>query len=252
MSGSRADLWFEKQLSINDTPRRRGHQNALVIPVGAARRMYPHLEAGRPAAVKVVDPARRVWNLGVRLYAKGEYHLAGSDPLLEAFGLEPGDLVRFHARPGGGYDFSFDRTSIDVVARRLTAAGSTIEDDLVAEELADPDQYSEGARTTITVNAYERDAKLRAACIARKGAVCAACGLDFGRKYGEVGRGFIHVHHTIPASKLADVGGFDPNEHLVPVCPNCHAMLHRGRGDEPRTIEDLQVLLRDVPASEES
>jgi 5-methylcytosine-specific restriction protein A len=55
---------------------------------------------------------------------------------------------------------------------------------------------------------------------------CRVCGFDFLRGYGELGRGFIEAHHTKPVSEL------EPNEtvrlqDLLPVCSNCHRMLHR-------------------------
>jgi 5-methylcytosine-specific restriction protein A len=36
---------------------------------------------------------------------------------------------------------------------------------------------------------------------------------------------------------------FDPQRDLVPVCPNCHSMLHRGRLT-PLSIDDLRSVLR--------
>jgi len=34
----------------------------------------------------------------------------------------------------------------------------------------------------------------------------------------------------------------DPVKDLRPICPNCHAMIHRR--EPPYTIEDLRVMLR--------
>ncbi|HEV2149717.1 MAG TPA: HNH endonuclease [Longimicrobiaceae bacterium] len=106
----------------------------------------------------------------------------------------------------------------------------------------EPDTYTEGAVKTVRVNRYERDEKARQTCIDHYGARCGVCKLDFKQRYGEVGDGFIHVHHLVP---LAAVGGayeVDPILDLRPVCPNCHAMLHR-RTPEPYTIEELRAML---------
>ncbi len=65
----------------------------------------------------------------------------------------------------------------------------------LAEELALPQKYPEGARFQVSINAYERSAKARSACIAYHGHSCFACGFDFARVYGSLGDGFIHVHH---------------------------------------------------------
>lgn len=97
---------------------------------------------------------------------------------------------------------------------------------------------SEGAKRTITVNAYERNPTARKRCIEHYGAVCSVCRFGFEKEYGEIGKGFIHVHHLV---RLADIGNtyeVDPIKDLRPVCPNCHAMLHSGA--EMLTIEELQ------------
>ena len=82
-----------------------------------------------------------------------------------------------------------------------------------------------------------RDARIRATEAA--GALrCEApgCGFDFAEKYGELGRGYAHVHHRRP---LATMDG--PTEvtldDLAIVCANCHAMIHRG--GECRALDTL-------------
>jgi len=99
----------------------------------------------------------------------------------------------------------------------------------------------EGARRKVVVNAYERNRTARKLCIQYHGAVCKVCDLDFKSLYGSIGNGFIHVHHI---KKLSDIGGeykVDPKNDLVPVCPNCHAMIHRGGGSMP--IEELRAII---------
>lgn len=69
---------------------------------------------------------------------------------------------------------------------------------------------------------------------------CGCCGFDFEAVYGEVGRGFIEAHHTIPVSELPDYGADTRIEDLALVCANCHRMLHRRRPwlgmDQLRTL----------------
>lgn len=90
---------------------------------------------------------------------------------------------------------------------------------------------------------YERDEYLRATCLAHYGAVCAVCGFDFTMMYGEVGAGFMHVHHLIPLAYRDDDGiPLDPIADLRPVCPNCHAMLHRR--SPPYAIDELKMIIR--------
>jgi len=95
------------------------------------------------------------------------------------------------------------------------------------EELATPERFPEGAKTTVVINAHERNSKARAACIAYHGCHCAACDLSFVSKYGELGSDFIHVHHIKPLRAVDEEYEVDPKEDLIPVCPNCHAMIHR-------------------------
>ena len=86
--------------------------------------------------------------------------------------------------------------------------------------------YFEGACNQITTNRYERDLDARKACIAVHGTACFICGFDFGKVYGKLGTGFIHIHHLEQISS-GNVRSTDPARDLVPVCPNCHSMLHK-------------------------
>lgn len=111
----------------------------------------------------------------------------------------------------------------------------------LAEELATPEKFVEGARCTVTINAYERNPKARAACIAYHGCKCAACGFDFVSVYGSLGAGFIHVHHVVPIGESGEEYEIDPKKDLRPICPNCHAMIHRT--EPPLTVEQLRSCL---------
>lgn len=95
----------------------------------------------------------------------------------------------------------------------------------------------------MTVNSYERDHKARLQCIKIHGTACSVCGIDFEKMYGELGKGFIHVHHIVPIHSIGQGYKVNPATDLVPVCPNCHAMLHRGMNGEARSIEDLKSLI---------
>ena len=98
----------------------------------------------------------------------------------------------------------------------------------------------EGALKKVFVNRYERDREAREKCIAKKGCKCSVCEMDFEKVYGEIGRGFIHVHHIVPISSIGAEYLIDPEKDLLPVCPNCHAMLHHGKDGEVLTIEELK------------
>ncbi len=102
----------------------------------------------------------------------------------------------------------------------------------------------EGAKKTITVNKYERNNYARLICIKKLGCYCHICGLDFEDKYGEIGKNFIHVHHKTPLSNINSEYILDPLNDLIPVCPNCHAMLHRKLDGKYLTIEEIKNLLK--------
>ena len=85
----------------------------------------------------------------------------------------------------------------------------------------------EGAVYRVPVNVYERNPKARQLCLAEYGYDCIVCGLNFVARYGDVGREFIHVHHLTPVSDIGREYEIDPIRDLRPVCPNCHAMIHR-------------------------
>lgn len=84
----------------------------------------------------------------------------------------------------------------------------------------------EGGKTRVMVDAYERNWKARQACIGFHGAACVICGFDFSRVYGDIAKDFIHVHHVKAISEQDGPYEVDPQKDLVPVCPNCHAVLH--------------------------
>ena len=67
------------------------------------------------------------------------------------------------------------------------------------------------------------------------------CGIDFKETYGEIGEGFIHVHHVTPISSKGKDYTLDIANDLIPVCPNCHAMMHRR--NPPLTVTELKDIL---------
>jgi 5-methylcytosine-specific restriction protein A len=100
---------------------------------------------------------------------------------------------------------------------------------------------TEGGLYKVITNRYERSPVNRNLCIASKGYLCGVCGMDFKSKYGKLGSGYIHVHHIIPVSRMGPKYIVDPINDLVPVCPNCHSMLHRV--DPPLEIGELKKLI---------
>ncbi len=112
--------------------------------------------------------------------------------------------------------------------------------ELISEEISieDSENLIEGAKKTVTVNSYERNPKARIRCLEHWGTKCVVCGFDFEKTYGEIGKGFIHVHHLIPVAKIGKSYQIDPISDLRPVCPNCHAMIHLK--NPPLSLEELE------------
>ncbi|EHY9858309.1 HNH endonuclease, partial [Vibrio parahaemolyticus] len=64
---------------------------------------------------------------------------------------------------------------------------------------------------------------------------------SFSEVYGEIGKNFIHVHHIKPLAGISEEYAVEPTKDLVPVCPNCHAMLHTQ--NPPLSIDELKSIL---------
>ncbi|MFW3164861.1 HNH endonuclease [Pseudomonas syringae pv. syringae] len=102
----------------------------------------------------------------------------------------------------------------------------------------------EGEWQQVIVTQYERSRSNRKACLDHYGPACQACGMSFGDVYGELGTGFIHVHHEVPLHTLGGPQNVDPVKDMKPLCPNCHAMVHRADPPIP-VIELREQLVRD-------
>ena len=103
--------------------------------------------------------------------------------------------------------------------------------------------YWEGELEQVTITTHERNIEARNKCIQSKGTKCFVCGFDFEKTYGELGKGFIHIHHTNPISNRDGRYEINIEEDLYPVCPNCHAMLHR-RKEATLSIEELKFIIQ--------
>lgn len=106
----------------------------------------------------------------------------------------------------------------------------------------DEQGYAEGKKYDVVTNRYERNPINRVLCLNKYGYKCSICGFNFEKTYGDIGKEFIHVHHKIPVSQMGENYIVDPENDLIPVCPNCHAMLHKS--DPPMAVEELMTIIR--------
>lgn len=114
--------------------------------------------------------------------------------------------------------------------------------DVVFDDLSQT--YTEGQSHNLTVTSFERNQNARKACLDKYGYSCQICGIDFEKKYGSVGKDFIHVHHIDFISAKGGIAHeVDPLVDLIPVCPNCHAMLHRKINGKYLSVKELKDIV---------
>ena len=101
----------------------------------------------------------------------------------------------------------------------------------------------EGRRILYYTTRYERSPRNREEAIRIHGTKCQVCGFDFSEIYGEIGQGFIEVHHVVPLHDKNAVVQIDPETDLVCLCANCHRMIHRAPNGV-FTVEELKRIIR--------
>lgn len=99
----------------------------------------------------------------------------------------------------------------------------------------------EGSEQACIQTRYERDPRLRKQAIISHGTTCAECGFDFAERYGRYGEGYIEIHCKKPHASIRDWKDVDPAADLVPLCSNCHRMVHRA--DPVLLVGDLKKML---------
>ena len=84
----------------------------------------------------------------------------------------------------------------------------------------------EGEMQAVLTTKYERNHQDRAACLAYHGYTCKVCGMSFEKTYGADFKDIIEVHHIVPLNQICEEYIVDPINDLIPVCPNCHTVIH--------------------------
>lgn len=203
----------------------------------ATRTYWPH---------RFLAAVRRHGGLPVakKLLAPGQPTSSGFDRLVAA---RRADLLVESIALDGRFSQLFDAAELAEARRRLDELPPEAFPEPIApletapDEVADEESYPAGAVRHVTINDYERSAKARAMCLKHHGRQCAVCGMEFEKRYGDIGEGFIHVHHKRPLGSLKTSYRLNPKRDLVPVCPNCHAMPHTRT--PPLDVEQLRALL---------
>lgn len=137
----------------------------------------------------------------------------------------------------------------DVLARDAEAVRLAVQnaDETVVAGLLESDPYEgeEGGVVIRLHKRYERDSKIialkkKAAAAAGKFA-CEVCKFDFEAVYGELGAGYIEVHHTKPVHTLKP-GTKTKLDDLALLCANCHRMAHTKR--VPLSLQEIEKHLK--------
>ena len=126
--------------------------------------------------------------------------------------------------------------------------GNAVLDQILVEpdakyETAHTSNVLEGKKVAFYTTKYERSKSNRDKALKIHGYSCCICNINFKESYGEIGEGFIHVHHVKPLYSLDEEVVIDPTKDLVPVCPNCHAIIHR-RKNQILSIDDVKKIYK--------
>lgn len=115
-------------------------------------------------------------------------------------------------------------------------------------------EFAEGERSRRESAFFKRNPALRAAAIAKHGVRCRGCDHSLGEIYGELGAGYIEIHHLDPLAERADGLSAGPHQTTVddvtPLCANCHRMVHRRR--PALSIDELRRAMASVAGGRRS
>ena len=73
---------------------------------------------------------------------------------------------------------------------------------------------------------------------------CQICGFKFSEKYGAIFENKIHVHHIKPIAEIGEEYEIDPIKDLIPVCPNCHMILHSKGKNEVYSVDEVKKMIK--------
>ncbi len=103
-------------------------------------------------------------------------------------------------------------------------------------------EYKEGKIIVQYGTKFERNPELRKKAIEIHGVTCRTCGFNFEKNYGKLGKDFIEIHHIKPMYRIREEVTVNPETDLVPLCSNCHKMIHRKR-KRPLSLQELKKIL---------
>jgi hypothetical protein len=129
--------------------------------------------------------------------------------------------------------------SIHYYCKQIDDRQLSLFDNALSEET---EEVHEGAISFVNHKRYERNPILRKLCLEHYGVQCQICKTRLSDLYGKAIKELIHVHHLTPLSSIANAHSVNPVKDLIPVCPNCHAVIHYR--DPPYTPNEVEEMLR--------
>lgn len=124
------------------------------------------------------------------------------------------------------------------VLKPLVASIACLMED--ASEDDDIEGDVEGASVTITLTKKERSPRNRMLAIMIHGEICGVCNIEPRKEFGDGLGNIIEVHHIEPLAESGEGKVYNPQTDLVPLCPNCHRMIHsRNPAYTPYELKEL-------------
>ena len=117
-----------------------------------------------------------------------------------------------------------------------------VENDIDSEKAQEEFYYKDGKVIEYFGTRFERNPINRAKAIEIHGVTCKVCGFNFEKVYGNRGKDYIEVHHINPLYSIDSEMDINPEIDLVPVCSNCHKMIHRNK-KHVLTVDELKKLI---------
>lgn len=204
------------------------------------KQVDPELFFGKPPLeIKVVDKDSKSYFLfPFKKEKNGEHRLTRLRAFFELKRASTDDQIIIRRKKRKDKSTFYE---IDLIRQNSTL--NTEEEFLSPSEVSPEEGINlpEGAKQKVTVNKYERSKKARDKCIEYWRYSCAVCDMEFEKVYGDVGKDYIHVHHIVPISKIGKTYKINPIKDLIPVCPNCHSMIHKNK--PPYSIKEIKEKL---------
>ncbi len=113
------------------------------------------------------------------------------------------------------------------LVRPYTGEESAIDTSQSREEAVPSEFDVEGRIIYRLSRSYERSRTNRALAIELHGRTCFVCRFSFSSVYGDIAENYVEIHHLVPVSMMDSPGVVDPRTDLVPLCANCHRVVHR-------------------------